>query len=48
MDISFAVTGPLLDNLHLLECEGAELELDIKAVMKRRKENRARRWDSNT
>jgi hypothetical protein len=41
MDNSFAVAGPLLDSLHLPECEGAEFELesDIQAVMKRCKED---------
>jgi hypothetical protein len=47
MNNSFAVAGPLLDALHLPECEGAEFELGIRVVMKRHKENRARQWDSN-
>jgi hypothetical protein len=47
MDNSFAVAGPLLDALHLPECEGAEFESDIRAVMKRCKEDGTRRWVSN-
>jgi hypothetical protein len=47
MDNSFTVAGPLLDALHLPECEGAEFEWDIQAVMKRRKEDGARRRVSN-
>jgi hypothetical protein len=42
MDISFAVAGPLLNALHFLDGKGAEFELGIQAVMKRRKENGAR------
>jgi hypothetical protein len=42
----FAVAGPLLDPLldplHLPECEGAEFESGIQAVMKKCKENGAR------
>jgi hypothetical protein len=37
MDNSFSVAGPLLDALHLPECEGAEFELDMRVVMKRHK-----------
>jgi hypothetical protein len=48
MNNSFAAAGPLLDTLHLPECEGAEFELGIRAVKKRRKENGMRRRDSNT
>jgi hypothetical protein len=41
MDISFVVAGLLLNALHFPDGKGAELELGIRAVMKRRKENRA-------
>jgi len=47
MDISFAVAGPLLNALHFPDDEGVEFELGIRVVMKRRKENGARQWDSN-
>jgi hypothetical protein len=42
MDISFAVAGLLLNALHFPDGEGAEFELGIRVVMKRRKENGAR------
>jgi hypothetical protein len=47
MDNSFAVPGPLLDTLQLPECEGAEFESDIRAVMKRHKEDGERQQVSN-
>jgi hypothetical protein len=47
MDNSFAVAGPLLNALYLLECEGAEFKLDIWAVMKRCMEDGARQQVSN-
>jgi hypothetical protein len=46
-DYSFAVVGQLFDTLHLLECRGAEFELDIPAEMKRHKEDGARQQVSN-
>jgi hypothetical protein len=47
MDNSFTVIGQLLNTLHLPECEGVEYKLDIRAEMKRHKEDRVRQWVSN-